>query len=139
MKRTMVMDVSAQTARILVIDDEEHLRNLLADILKTGGYQVKTAPHGKEGLTSFQEEQYDVVITDLGMPEMSGLEVAEEIKRIDPSTPVVLLTGLNVQLGDEIIKDKKVDLVISKPFQLAEVLETVQNALNIKKNSKLRV
>jgi len=125
--------------KILVIDDEEHLRNLLADILESAGYQVKTAAHGKEGLLFFQTEKYDVVITDLGMPEMSGLEVAEAIKEIDPSTPVVLLTGLGFQLQAKNNEQRKFDLFICKPFQLQEVVETVQNALNTKERTSLIV
>ena len=76
------MDSSARPAKILIIDDEEHLRNLLADLLASDGYETKTAADGREGLASFQEGIYDMVITDLGLPEMSGLEVAEEIKKI---------------------------------------------------------
>jgi len=133
------VDERDRKIKILVIDDEEHLRNLLADILESAGYQVKTAAHGKEGLASFQAERCDVVITDLGMPEMSGLEVAEAIKKIDPSTPVILLTGLSFQFEGENNEKRKFDLLMSKPFQLNEVLAIVQNALRIKGNNSVRV
>jgi len=133
------MDSSASLAKILIIDDEEHLRNLLADLLASDGYEVKTAADGREGLASFQEGTYDVVITDLGLPEMSGLEVAEEIKKIAPVTPVILLTGFSLQPGDGQMKDAKVDLIITKPFQLAQVLDVVHKALRIKEEHGLRV
>jgi DNA-binding response OmpR family regulator len=134
-----VVDESDRKTKILVIDDEEHLRTLLADILESDGYRVTTAAHGREGLDSFQAERHDVVITDLGMPEMSGLEVTEAIKKIDPSTPVVLLTGLGFQLEGEDGKSRKFDLLISKPFQLSEVLAIVRNALRRKENTGVRV
>jgi len=133
------MDSSARPAKILIIDDEEHLRDLLADLLASDGYEVKTAPDGREGLASFQEGIYDLVITDLGLPEMSGLEVAEEIKKIAPATPVILLTGFSLQPGDEQMKDAKVDLIITKPFHLAQVLDVVHKALRIKEEHRLRV
>jgi DNA-binding response OmpR family regulator len=132
------MNSTARPPKILVIDDEEHLRNLIADFLESEGYEVKTAANGREGLASFQEGTYDVVITDLGLPEMSGLEVAEEIKNIGSATPVVLLTGFSLQAGGERMKDTKVDLVITKPFQLAQVLDVVHNALRIKKEHGLK-
>jgi DNA-binding response OmpR family regulator len=134
-----VVDESDRKTKVLVIDDEEHLRTLLADILESDGYQVKTAAHGREGLDSFQAERHDVVITDLGMPEMSGLEVAAAIKKIDPSTPVVLLTGLGFQFEGKNNENMKFDLLMSKPFQLDEVLAVVQNALRMKENNGVRV
>jgi CheY-like chemotaxis protein len=135
----MVMDSSTKSVRILVIDDEENLRNLLSEILITYGYQVKVAPGGEEGLASFQEEKYDMVITDLGMPGMSGWVVSKEIKRMDPTTPVVLLTGWSVQPEDEKLKDKEADLILPKPFQLEQVLSVVQKALSLKEVSKPKV
>ena len=133
------MNESEIKIKILVIDDEEHLRTLLADLLESDGYEVTTAAHGKEGLALFQAKKHDVVITDLGLPEMSGLEVAEEIKKIAPATPVVLLTGFSLQPRDGQMKDTKVDLIITKPFQLAQVLDVVHKALRIKEEHGLRV
>lgn len=121
--------------RILVIDDEEHICSLLADVLESAGYQVKTVNRGKDGLNFFQSGNYDLVITDHGMPGMSGIEVAKEIKKIKPATPVILLTGLNFNFHEDgVNKERNFDLLLNKPFQLSSVLATVKKALKIKED-----
>ncbi|MEW6675828.1 MAG: response regulator [Nitrospirota bacterium] len=118
---------------ILVIEDEEMVRVLLEQLLTQSGHNVFKASSGDEGLKIFYKGGIDLVFTDLGMPGMSGWEVARSIKVKDPDTPVVLITGWGVQIDDEKIKESGVDLVISKPFKLDQVLNTVAEALDIKR------
>lgn len=122
--------------RVLVIDDEEMIRSLLADILKAMGQQVETAGTGGEGLVKFAQHEageFDLVLTDLGMPEMSGWEVVEKIKQLSPDTPVALITGWGDQLDPEKMKASRVDIVIAKPFKVEEVKRLVAEALTEKK------
>lgn len=101
--------------KILYIDDEPSLRILLEDMLTLMGHTVDTAANGAEGLDKFQVTAYDVVITDLGMPEMSGQEVAQSIKAASPQTPVILLTGWGQRLHDSGDASVFIDAVVSKP------------------------
>jgi CheY-like chemotaxis protein len=78
------------------------------------GYEVTAVTHGQEAITLFMQGYYDLVITDLGMPDVSGWDVAEAVKQKSPETPVVLITGWGVQV-DSAQRDK-VDGVIAKPF-----------------------
>ncbi|MBI3624993.1 MAG: GAF domain-containing protein, partial [Candidatus Rokubacteria bacterium] len=80
-------------APILVIEDEDHLRRTLVEILTTAGHSVEASRDGLEGLARFQRGRFDLVMTDLSMPECSGLEVATALKKMNPTTPVVLMTG----------------------------------------------
>ena len=122
-------------ARILVIDDEEAVRNLLAEILLKGGHEVVAASSGKQGVEIFEKVEFDLVFTDLGMPKMSGWQVAEKVKSINGRVPVVLLTGWEVTFTNEELRDKWVDLVINKPFEVNQVLGVVQQGMELRDRS----
>jgi PAS domain S-box-containing protein len=115
--------------RVLVIDDEENIRDILTDILDTGGYDVVAANDGATGLAYFEDTPFDLVLTDLGLPGISGYEVAETIKAQSPRTPVGLVTGWGPNLDRKKIGPKGVDLVLSKPFKFDQVLQMVAQAL----------
>ena len=123
-----------EKARILVVEDEEGVRELLKDILTDGGYEVETASRGSEGIKMFKKKDFDLVFTDLGMPGMSGWQVAEETKKINKNTPVALITGWEVQLENSELKERGIDLVVNKPFHVNQVLELVQEGMEIKSN-----
>jgi len=123
-------------ARILVIEDEEEVRNVLSDILTTGGHEVEVAADGIQGVELFTEKEFDLVFTDLGMPVMSGWQVAEKIKGINRRVPVALITGWNVKVEASEMKDKYVDLVIQKPFEIHHVLRLVQEGMELRDRFK---
>ncbi len=114
---------------ILVVEDEECVRAVLKDILVDGGYKVEVAPNGKKGIKLFQEKKFNLVLTDLGMPGMSGWQVAEEIKKMNGKTKVALVTGWEVDLNNNELKKCGVDLVINKPFQMNQILGSVKEMM----------
>ncbi len=124
-----------QPVRVLVIDDDVMIRDLLVDILKGMKHYVQTAATGQAGVEKFAnagsdpQAAFDLVFTDLGMPGMSGWEVAERIKDISPETPVVLVTGWGDQLDPEKMKASNVDTVIAKPFRVDQIRALVSEAL----------
>jgi CheY-like chemotaxis protein/anti-sigma regulatory factor (Ser/Thr protein kinase) len=113
-------------ARILVIEDEKEVRELLYDILTGEGHEVETAPNGREGMKIFKKGEFDLIFTDLGMPGMTGLQVAEAIKKTNTKTPVILITGWELQLKDSELKKSGINLVVNKPFKVEQVLRLVQ-------------
>jgi signal transduction histidine kinase/ActR/RegA family two-component response regulator len=119
-------------ARILVIDDDIAVRDVLADILRTGDHHVVAAATGQEGIELFKGSEFDIVFTDLGMPGMDGWQVAHGIKSISPHTPVGLITGWGSSIDDQQLKDRGVDLIVAKPFRFNQVLELVAEAIEIK-------
>ncbi len=121
-----------EKARILVIDDEEGVRELLRDILTDASHEVEVARNGGEGITLFREKEFDLVFTDLGMPVMSGWEVAEKVKSINEKVPVALITGWNVSLEESEKHDKGISLVIQKPFKMEQILNLVQEGMILK-------
>ena len=120
-------------ARILVIENEVLLRAVLVDILMSLGHTVRWAPDGQEGLALFKQEEFDVVFTDLSMPEVSGWEVARGVKKMNPRVPVILVTGWGNQLDSKRLVESGVDLVVAKPFQMERVLSALSNALALRR------
>lgn len=120
---------TATRGRVLVIDDEENIRDILTDILLTGDHEVTTAVDGPEGLARLEQGDFDLVFTDLGLPGMSGYEVAAQIKARKPDVPVGLVTGWGATLDPEKAKQHGVDIVLSKPFRFDQVLRLVDEAL----------
>ncbi len=105
----------AQSLRILVVDDEPLVREVIAIYLGDDNHVITTACNGREGLEVFQSATFDIVLTDRAMPEMNGEQLAIEIKRLKPDQPVILLTGFGESAGEE---PPGVDLIVSKPFTI---------------------
>jgi CheY-like chemotaxis protein/anti-sigma regulatory factor (Ser/Thr protein kinase) len=116
-------------ARIMIIEDEEPVRNLLSAILKKGGHEVETAISGDQGIEIYEKKEFDLVFTDLGMPGMSGWQVAEKVKGINGRVPVVLITGWDIRQEESGMKDSYVDLIVHKPFEMDQVLNVVQEGM----------
>jgi CheY-like chemotaxis protein len=115
------------TVTILAIDDEAVILDLIAAMCQSMGYRVELARSGEEGLRRVEEQSFDLVLADLSMPGMSGLEAARRIKTLRPRTPVVLVTGWQTSLTQAELQAAGVARVLSKPFrieQLTEIIET---------------
>ena len=115
-----------RSLRILCIDDEPPVRELMKDCLEHFKHRVEVAATGKDGIELFRtaaqtNEPYDVVITDLGMPEMDGRQVAQTIKAESPQTPVILMTGWGKTMKDDEEPISNIDAVVSKPPHLREL------------------
>jgi len=123
---------TAATVSILVLEDEEHIRTMLVEALSGAGHRVESATDGLTGLAHFQGGAFDVVLTDLSLPECSGLDVARSVKRMRPKTPVVLITGWGHVLDPERLRDSGVDLMLVKPFRLERLLSVVGDALRLR-------
>jgi len=117
---------------VLVIENEKDIRLLLSDILTSGGHRVASASDGIEALQIFKKEYFDLVLTDLGMPAMSGWEVASTIKKMAPDVIVVIISGWGSELDDRELEKNGVDMVVSKPFRVGQILNLVQEAREIK-------
>jgi CheY-like chemotaxis protein len=109
--------------RILVVDDEENVRELLRDILESEGYQVELAASGREALDKFGDgAAFDALFTDLGMQGMSGWELAHAARELDKAIPVAVVTGWGEAVGSGEREAAQVDWVIPKPFDAAQIL-----------------
>jgi DNA-binding response OmpR family regulator len=116
--------------RILVIDDEYVIRAFLAEILGYSGYVVDVAATAQEGLALFDLNHYALVISDLGLPEISGWDVAKAMKCKKPQIPFILLSGWGIEKGDPRLQECGIDLLLPKPCQMDDIIEAVTQVLN---------
>ncbi len=117
-------------ANILIIDDEKSIRKTLSEILSYEGYKIDEAGDGEEGLKKFSEKTYDVVLCDIKMPKLDGIEFLDKSKQINPDVPVIMISGHgNVDTAVEAVKKGAFDY-ISKPPDLNRLLITLRNALD---------
>jgi len=117
--------IKGRKAHILVIDDEEFVRSVLSRTLAQVDHQVTLAENGEKGIELFKERKFDMVLTDLGMPGMSGWEVCRMIKEISPDTPVGMITGWGMEMSSSKIEEYGLNFIISKPFDLDQILNVV--------------
>ncbi|MCD8529040.1 MAG: response regulator [Chitinophagales bacterium] len=117
-------------AKILIVDDERAIRNTLKEILEYEKYKVEEAEDGQKGLEMIQENSYDVVLLDIKMPKMDGIEVLEKAIVDNPDTPFIMISGHgNLETAVDCVKKGAYDY-LQKPPDLNRLLITVRNALD---------
>jgi CheY-like chemotaxis protein len=116
--------------RILVIDDDRDIREILAEMLTDAGYEVVEASSGNEGIRLYRHAPFDLVITDLVMPEKDGLEVLMELRKDFPEVKIITLSG-NAYGGSSLQTSKALGaaLTLRKPFSEKELLDAVREVL----------
>ena len=135
-KKEKALSKKYKIARILVVEDNKEVGKLLFDILTDLGYEVKVALDGFEGIKAFKKKKFDLVFTDLGMPKMSGWQLARKLKKLDSKVPIALITGWQINMNKRDLKKSGIDLIITKPFKVNQVLQLVQEGMDIKKKLK---
>lgn len=115
-------------ARVLVVEDEENVRLLLNEAFRAEGHDVTEATTGAEALKLLDKSKFDLMVCDLGLPELSGLHVARWVKEFRPDLPVIIATGYAEMIAEEDYQNARIDDVIRKPYALTYVLSRA-NAL----------
>jgi two-component system, NtrC family, nitrogen regulation response regulator NtrX len=117
-------------AAILLIDDEKSIRNVLKDILQHEGYRIEEAADGEQGLQKLAAQPFDLVLCDIKMPKMDGLEVLQQIMLLQPDVPVIMISGHGtIETAVDAVKKGAFDF-IAKPPDLNRLLITIRNALD---------
>ncbi|HEX8722134.1 MAG TPA: PAS domain-containing protein [Pyrinomonadaceae bacterium] len=117
-------EAPARRLSVLVVDDEEHVRETLAEMVEAFGHNVRRADGGPSALSALAEGEFDLVFTDLSMPEMDGWEVARAVRRRSPRTRIAVVTGYGRDAA-RTQGDAPADTVIGKPFDFAQVEEVL--------------
>lgn len=118
----------AETARVLVVDDEPQITRVLKTVLTSQGYEVQTAAEGESALTIFREWSPELVITDLAMPHMDGLELCRRIREVS-GVPIIVLSVRGEELTKVDALDSGADDYVTKPFGTDELMARVRAAL----------
>lgn len=117
---------TADRPRILLVDDEESMLTLLKEVVQLLGYDPITAADGALALRCFDESRVDLVITDINMPGISGLELLRQVKKQNPDVPVVLITGLSSNRFRDAAREYHADGFLSKPFRIDDLRNCIQ-------------
>jgi two-component system nitrogen regulation response regulator NtrX len=116
-------------AKILIIDDEKSIRKTLREILEYENFKVDEAADGQEGMGMIQKEKYDIILCDIKMPKVDGLELLAKVQAQHPDTPIVMISGHgNIETAVEAVKKGAFDF-IQKPLDLNRLLVTIRNAM----------
>jgi len=121
--------LAEDVAKVLVVDDEEVIREILADFLTMEGFYVRTAEDGSGALVELSRDRFDLVLSDLKMPNMGGLELLGAIRKHTPHVVTIIMTGFGtVETAIEAMKQGAYDYVL-KPFKVEEVVHTIRRGL----------
>lgn len=124
-------------SRILVIDDDEQLLQLMAITIKKAGHEISLAPNGAEALILLAEEEFDLVITDIVMPEKDGIEVIISMIKNKVHPAIIAISGGSQRLDRnqllELARVMKVDMILPKPITQGRLLEAVETLLLARK------
>ena len=123
------LDAAPATLRVLVVDDEPAVRDLLGDIVTALGHAPTVSSEPVAIAAAFEPGSYDLVLTDVGMPDMNGWQLTEALRAVDPAVPIALVTGWGEQIGPEEVRAAGADAVIAKPFtveDLAKILAVAE-------------
>ncbi len=135
-KETVHPDISSKPSQeikaiknlnILVIDDEQEMCEVLSDFFTGDGHKVKSAISGTEGISLLKREDFDLVLCNLAMPNVTGRDVIKELDTLDKRPKVGLITGWRYEMEDVKKEDLKVDFVVKKPFKFSELRRDIRN------------
>lgn len=120
--------------KILVIEDDVHMQQMLTTLIERAGFDADIVYDGLDGLKMFAENEYDLVVTDMNMPDIDGLEVITEIQKVRPDIPIITISGGDPMQGKDMTKlhqSRKMNVfaIFKKPFSHDEFIETVRNAI----------
>jgi len=117
-------------SNILIIDDEKAIRKTLTEILSYEGYKIEEASDGEEGLRRFRDKTFDVVLCDIKMPKLDGIEFLDKVRELNPDVPVIMISGHGtIETAVEAVKKGAYDY-IAKPPDLNRLLITIRNAMD---------
>ena len=123
------MDCNASTKGILLVDDDNEMRDLLRDVLSDEGYEVVEAANGAEALLLLHRQSFAAIILDKNMPGLSGLDLLPGIRTICPQTPVILITAFGDVATYQEAREKGAFEYLFKPFGMEAILQVLRKAL----------
>ncbi|CUT02538.1 response regulator, partial [Candidatus Chrysopegis kryptomonas] len=120
---------NATKLTVLIVDDDDSVLYLLKDVFLNLGYKILPAENGKKALEYVNTENFDLLITDLALPDVNGWEISKATKQKNKNIPVIILTGWGIDVPEDEAKRRGADYIITKPFDLDELLLVVNNAI----------
>ncbi len=123
----IAIDQPMPSAKVLIVDDEDSVREVLADMLDIFDHSVVQCATAQECISTLEQESFDIIFTDLAMPDLDGWALAEKVRQHWPNTKIILMTGYGADAAPE--KQAKVDAIVSKPFEIEQLRLTLSKLL----------
>lgn len=112
--------------KVLIAEDERVMRFMITDFLESFGYQVIQSDNGIDAYVLWKKEKPDILVTDINMPKMNGIDLLKKIKEKEPNFPVVLITGVTMEKVKCIVNENNADGFLTKPFKMKELINLLQ-------------
>jgi len=125
-----------ETARILVIDDDENIRKVLETILEDEGYVVETAETAKKGIEESENSFYNLALIDVRLPDMEGIELLSKLRSTKPKMRKIIVTGYPTLQNAVAAVNKGADAYVMKPFEVDKILQTIREQLKKQEEEK---
>ena len=122
-------EINENNLRVLVVDDEENICFILDEFLSECGHKVKTVDNGADAINLIKFEDFDLVLCDLAMPDVSGYDVVEVLNSLEKSPKIGIITGWNEEFKPAVGQEFKVDFVVRKPFDLSELVKHINDVI----------
>jgi CheY-like chemotaxis protein len=122
-------EINENNLRVLVVDDEENICFILDEFLSECGHKVKTVDNGADAINLIKFEDFDLVLCDLAMPDVSGYDVVEVLNSLEKSPKIGIITGWNEEFKPVEGQEFKVDFVVRKPFDLSELVKHINDVI----------
>jgi len=123
--------MSQKNLKILVVDDEEVVAEILGKLMEVDGHNVAVTLEGKEALEIYQKDKFDIVFTDISMPEMNGIELTQELLKVDKNAKIAAVSGhIGTQEIEEIL-NAGAKAFMKKPFSKKDIEQTIQEVMKI--------
>jgi DNA-binding NtrC family response regulator len=129
--KPVLSSAASRKRRILIVDDDQFMVHTLSRILTLLEYEAVGAFGGRQALDIIHAEAVDLVLSDIHMPEMNGLQLTDTVKQANPHLPVVLITGYGTENGHADFRHTRADALLYKPFKIADLKQTIENALGV--------
>jgi CheY-like chemotaxis protein len=118
---------AGRQVRVLAIDDQAVILDLISAMCQSMGFYVQTAPSGLEGLKMAAGGKFDIILTDLAMPDITGLEVARQVRAHQPTVPIILVTGWEAGLDQSEVEAAGITEVLLKPFRIEQLTDIIRS------------
>lgn len=113
--------------RVLLVDDDTTILDVIGEALRDVGHDVHTCDAGAAAIVAMEDKQFDVLITDLGMPGVNGWDVARRARQLDPPLPVIVISGWGAQITHDQLKEAGADMILPKPFRLEQIRQAISS------------
>ncbi len=117
--------------KVLIAEDEKVMRFMIIDFLENFDIEVMQAENGLDAYVLWKKEKPDLLLTDINMPKMNGIDLLKKVKEHNPDFPVIVMTGVSIDTAKNLAKEYKADAILEKPFKMKDLMSIIHKLIEI--------